>query len=95
MNAAHDDEVLFARSACDTKELRSDTRELRGDAPIELVSALDALALVDGKNRHAYCLKVLSEHVEKEIHKHTVLANVLKGNPLLVASNRSRPEQPA
>lgn len=79
-------DVVFARSAA------VDTKELRGDAPTELVCALDALALVDDKTRHAYCLKVLTEHVEKEIHKHTVLANVLKGNPLLVASNRSRSE---
>ena len=82
----NDDNVSFSRTAT------GDTKELRGDAPTELVCALDALALVDDKTRHAYCLKVLAEHVEKEIHKHTVLANVLKGNPLLVASCRSRAE---
>ena len=81
----HKDDVMLSRS--------SDTKELRGDAPTELVCALDALALVDDKTRHAYCLKVLTDHVEKELHKHSVLANVLRGNPLLTVSNRSKPEQ--
>ena len=70
----------------------ADTKELRGDAPTELVCALDALALVDDKTRHAYCLKVLTDHVEKELHKHSVLANVLRGNPLLAVLSRNRPD---
>ena len=78
------DDVMLSRS--------NDTKELRGDAPTDLVCALDALALVDDKTRHAYCLKVLSDHVEKELHKHSVLINVLRGNPLLSASSRSRPD---
>jgi hypothetical protein len=78
------DDPMFARGP--------ETKELRGDAPTELVCALDALALVNDKTRHAYCLKVLAEHVEKEIHKHIVLANTLRGNPLLSEPNRSKPE---
>lgn len=79
-----DCEVMFARAG--------DTKELRGDAPAELVCALDTLALVDDKTRHAYCLKVLADHVEKELHKHSVLASVLRGNPLLPAMSRSKPD---
>lgn len=78
------DDVMFARSG--------DTKELRGDAPAELVAALDALALVEHKTRHAYCLSVLGKHVEEMLHRHTVLANTLRGNPLLVSSHRSQPE---
>lgn len=84
----NDEKIMFSRAPSSTP----DTKELRGDAPTELVCALDALALVDDITRHAYCLRVLTAHVEKEIHRHTVLANVLKGNPLLVASSRSRSE---
>ena len=70
----------------------ADHKELRGDAPIDLVTALDALALAKDLTRHAYCLEVLGNHVMKEMHRHIVEANALRGNPLLVSLSRTRPD---
>ena len=67
-----------------------DTKELRGDAPKSLVEALDALALAKDLTRHAYCLEVLGKHVDREMHRHIVEANALRGNPLLAALSRNR-----
>ena len=70
----------------------ADTKELRGDAPTDLVCALDALALAKDLTRHAYVLDVLGKHVVKEMHRHIVEANALRGNPLLSALSRNRAE---
>ena len=70
--------------------MASDTKELRGDAPVDLVTALDALALAKDLTRHAYCLEVLGNHVNREMHRHIVEANALRGNPLLAAMSRNR-----
>lgn len=70
----------------------ADTKELRGDAPTELVCALDALALAKDMTRHSYCLDVLSKHVILELKRHIVETNALRGNPLLAALSRSRPD---
>lgn len=67
-----------------------DTKELRGDAPTELVTALDALALAKDLTRHAYVLDVLAKHVNSEMKRHIVEANALRGNPLLMALSRQR-----
>ena len=67
-----------------------DTKELRGDAPIDLVTALDALALAKDLTRHAYVLEILSKHVTKELHRHIVETNALRGNPMLTALSRTR-----
>lgn len=67
-----------------------DTKELRGDAPIDLVYALDALALAKDMTRHNYCVEVLSRHVNRELHRHIVETNALRGNPLLAAMARSK-----
>ena len=67
-----------------------DHKELRGDAPTELVTALDALALAKDLTRHAYVLDVLSKHVNKEMHRHIVEAKALRGNPLLAALSRTQ-----
>jgi len=65
------------------------TKELRGDAPAELVAALDALAMANGLNRHEYCVDVLSKHVFSELKKVSVVAAALRGNPLLEDSRRN------
>jgi hypothetical protein len=67
-----------------------ETKELRGDAPLELVVALDALALARDMTRNAYVIDVLGKHVAKELHRHIVEANALRGNPMLVAASRNR-----
>lgn len=69
-----------------------DTKELRGDAPTELVVVLDALALAKDMTRNAYVVDVLRKHVSREIHRHIVEANALRGNPLLAETLRNRPD---
>ena len=66
----------------------SDTKELRGDAPTDLVRALDALALSEDLSRTAYINLVLGEHVTKVLHKTSMLHSMLKGNPLMPDVNR-------
>lgn len=61
----------------------SDTKELRGDAPADLVRALDALAMSHDMNRHAYVLDILEKHVKKEMHRLTLVKAMMRGNPLL------------
>ena len=61
----------------------SDTKELRGDAPSDLVRALDALALSRDMNRHAYVVEVLEKHVKQELHRVTLITAMMRGNPLL------------
>ena len=70
--------------------MATDSKELRGDAPIDLVYALDALALAKDMTRHNYCLEVLSGHVKRELHRHIVESNALRGNPMLSALMRSK-----
>lgn len=70
--------------------MTANTKELRGDAPTDLVYALDALALARDMTRHNYCLEVLAGHVNKELHRHIVETNALRGNPLLTAMARSK-----
>ena len=70
--------------------MSADTRELRGEAPIDLVCALDALALARDLTRHAYVVEILDKHVKKELHRHIVETNALRGNPLLAATVRHR-----
>ena len=67
----------------------SDTKELRGDAPADLVRALDAIALSHDKTRHAYVLEILEKHVKAELHRVTIVTSMLKGNPLLPDTGRS------
>ena len=75
--------------------MSADTKELRGDAPTDMVCALDALALAKDLTRHAYVLEVLGKHVNKEMHRHIVEANALRGNPLLMALSRHRSDASA
>lgn len=67
----------------------SETKELRGLAPVELVKALDAIALAKGMDRNAYINQVLELHVRAYLDELTVVARMLQGNPLLPDSQRS------
>ena len=66
-----------------------DTKELRGDAPADLVQALDALAQADGQCRNAYVNKVLLAHVKERLHQISLGHRMLIGNPLYPESKRS------
>ncbi|MES2415123.1 MAG: hypothetical protein V4614_15055 [Pseudomonadota bacterium] len=86
----NDNDVLFARTAAG-----GDKVELRGLAPADLAQALDALAMADDMDRNTYVVKVLGEHVAKEIHKTIVRTRMLKGNPLHSESKGTTQEQAA
>lgn len=68
----------------------SDTKELRADAPADLVRALDALALSHDKNRTSYMVEVLEKHVKAELHRVSIVTAMLRGNPLLPDGERSQ-----
>ena len=70
----------------------SDTKELRGDAPADLVQALDALAQAEGQSRNAYVNKVLLAHVKDRLHQISLGHRMLIGNPLYPESRRSKSE---
>lgn len=67
----------------------SDTKELRADAPSDLVRALDALALSHDKNRTTYMVEVLEKHVKAELHRVTIVTSMLRGNPMLPDGQRN------
>lgn len=67
----------------------NDTKELRGDAPADLVRALDALAMGDDMSRTAYINKVLEAHVKFECHRLSLKASMLRGNPYFPDAARS------
>ena len=69
-----------------------DTKELRGDAPADLVQALDALAQAEGQSRNAYVNKVLLKHVQERLHQISLGHRMLIGNPLYPESKRSKAE---
>ena len=69
-----------------------DTKELRGDAPADLVQALYALAQADGQSRNAYVNKVLLAHVKERLHQISLGHRMLIGNPLYPESKRSKAE---
>lgn len=73
----------------------TETKELRGDAPADLVRALDALALSQDMNRHAYVLHILERHVMKELKRVNLINSMMVGNPLLPDSDRSRAGKPS
>ncbi len=62
----------------------SEQKELRGLAPIELVTALDAIAMAKGLDRNAYVNQVLLCHVHKYLDELNVVTTTLRGNPLLL-----------
>ena len=68
--------------------MSSETKELRGLAPADLVRALDAIALAKGIDRNAYVNQVLESHVKSYLAELTVVTSMLRGNPLLSESER-------
>ncbi len=68
----------------------SDTKELRGDAPTELVQALDALAQAGGISRNAYVNKVLLDHVKVRLHETSLAHRMLIGNALYPETVRNK-----
>ena len=78
-----DTPIMFSRP-----NYKEGKMEMRGLAPVELVQALDALALADEKNRTDYINAVLEKHVRWQLHKHSVTANMLRDNPLLAEHDR-------
>lgn len=66
--------------------------ELRGLAPAELATALDALALSQEKDRNSYVVEVLERHVRRELAKASLVTRVLRGNPLLAEASGGLPE---
>jgi hypothetical protein len=69
--------------------MTSDTKELRGLAPADLVRALDAIALAKGLDRNAYVNQVLESHVKSYLDELTVVTQMLRGNPLLAEPQRN------
>lgn len=69
--------------------MANDTKELRADAPADMVRALDALALAHDQNRATYMVAVLERHVREELHRVSLVTNMLRGNPLLPDNSRS------
>lgn len=69
--------------------LMNETKELRGDAPADLVRALDALAMSEGKARNAYINEVLEMHVRQRLHALSLAHRMLAGNPLYPETTRS------
>ena len=67
----------------------ADTKELRADAPSDIVRALDALALAHDQNRATYMVAVLERHVKEELHRVSLITNMLRGNPLLAEQARN------
>lgn len=70
----------------------TETKELRGLTDANLVRALDAIALAKGLDRNAYVNEILMAHVVSYVNEMTVVANMLRGNPLLPDSARSHPQ---
>lgn len=63
--------------------MASEQKELRGDVPVELLSALDAIALAYGVTRIAVVIKLLTRDVNLIAHRSNVLQRMAPGNPLL------------
>lgn len=72
--------------------MSADTKELRGDAPADLVRYLDALALSHDMDRNKYVVGVLMEHVKSHSRRLTLQNSMLKGNPLLTDAGRNDAE---
>ena len=62
-----------------------ETKELRVDIPIDLMRALDAVALTNDQERNKFIVNELEAIVMTAIHKATLLHTMLRGNPLLSA----------
>lgn len=71
--------------------MATEMKELRGQAPADLVRALDAIALAKSMDRSEFVNQVLRAHVVAYLSELTVVQNMLRGNPLLPDAGRSTP----
>lgn len=67
--------------------MAADKTELRGLVSSELATALDAIAMVRGMDRHAYVVSVLEREVRRIAHEAMVLHRTLRGNPYLTETD--------
>ena len=67
-----------------------ETKELRVDIPVDLMRALDAVALTNDQERNKFIVAELEAIVMTAIHKATLLHTMLRGNPLLSTSGRNK-----
>ena len=67
--------------------MSADKTELRGMAPLDLVSALDAIALSRNLDRTALVNEVLTRFVKQVGHEMNVLHRMARGNALLSADS--------
>lgn len=72
--------------------MAADKTELRGLVSNDLASALDAIAMARGMDRHAYVVQVLDAEVKRVAHEAMVLHRVLRGNPYLTEPCGGNPE---
>jgi len=70
----------------------SETKELRVDIPIDLMRALDGIALTEDMERNKYIVAELEKLTMRVLHKSSLLQTILRGNPLLSATDRKAPE---
>jgi len=68
--------------------MSTETKELRGLAPADLVRALDAIAMAKGMDRNAYVNQVLEAHVRSYMNEHSLVASMMRGNPFLLEDGR-------
>ncbi|MEY4345267.1 MAG: hypothetical protein RL032_1099 [Pseudomonadota bacterium] len=67
--------------------MAADKTELRGMAPIDLVSALDAISISRDMDRTALVNEVLTKFVKQVAHEMNVLHRMARGNALLSADS--------
>lgn len=60
----------------------ADTKELRVDVPIDVMRALDAIALCEDMERNKYIIFELTRIAGRAAHKSRLLHQMLRGNPL-------------
>lgn len=63
--------------------MTTERTELRGLCPVDLVSALDALAHAEGLDRNSYVNRILDGHVKQVCHKTILVTRMLRGNAYL------------
>ncbi|MDB5730732.1 MAG: hypothetical protein JWQ03_627 [Variovorax sp.] len=73
-DGTNDDRASFARG--------SDTAELRGECPREIVDVLDAVSMARNyPSRNALVVEILRSWTDKVLHEASVVAAVTRRNP--------------
>ena len=62
---------------------RSDTAELRLQAPRQLLAVFDAVSIARDKERYELILEELQKIADRWTHEATLIHRVLRGNPTL------------